>query len=135
MLKDYILLKKKNRKIVGRGEGSGSGKTCGRGTKGQNARKGPGPRETFEGGQTGITRFPKVGFYHKKKNGPIEVFNLDRISNISPDKQILDFSSKRIKVLAGKQELTRKITIKCFDFSRRAKEIVEKAGGSLEKIN
>ena len=98
-------------KRIGRGHGSGNGKTAGKGHKGQNARSGGGVALGFEGGQTPLyRRLPKRGFtnYTRKE--------LDGV-----------------KVL-GVGELTKKLTVQANAFSKSAKEAIEKAGGKAEEI-
>src|SRR3954453_5294813 len=94
--KSYLVPVRKRGKIVGRGIGSGRGKTCGRGQKGQKARKSGHVRPGFEGGQTQVyRRFPKRGF--KTPSLAYQVMNLERLEK---DQQIvngqtLDFSQEK----------------------------------------
>ena len=127
-------------KRLGRGIGSGLGKTCGRGTKGQKARQ-PGNinKLHFQGGQTPIQRrLPKRGF-----NVPfpintvaINVGDLERFKAGTIDEQALRDArlvqgrDVRIKVL-GEGEITKKLTVSAHAFSTSAKEKIEKAGGSV----
>lgn len=136
MFDKYIIPLVKGKKRKGRGIGSGRGKTCGRGTKGQNARKSGGVRLGFEGGQTPIyRRLPKVGFFHEGYD-----YNLVNLKDLEEndkilDGQIVDFSldSKKTKVL-GFGELTKNLTIKAHKFSSSAKEKIEKLGGKIVKF-
>lgn len=132
------------RKRVGRGVGSGTGKTSGRGEKGQNARSGGGVRPGFEGGQLPLfRRIPKRGFSNAKFKTRYAVINLSDLnkfkegSTITPEllkemglvKKQLD----GIKVL-GKGKLDKKLTVKATKFSLTAKEQIEKLGGKAEVI-
>ena len=132
------------KKIVGRGPGSGLGKTSGKGHKGQNARSGGGVRPGFEGGQLPLfRRIPKRGFSNAKFKTVYAVINLSDLDKfedgavITPEllkemglvKQQLD----GIKVL-GKGKLSKKLTVKAHKFSNVAKEQIEKLGGKAEVI-
>lgn len=131
----------KKKKRVGRGTGSGHGKTSGRGTKGQKSRSGPGIRPGFEGGQLPIQRrMPyKRGFTNIYKT-QWELVNLDRLEELDLSGEItprllyqhgvirgLEFP---VKVL-GVGELTRPISISAHGFSQSAKGRIEAAGGSI----
>jgi large subunit ribosomal protein L15 len=133
----------KKRKRVGRGDGSGHGKTSCRGHKGQRARSGGGTRPGFEGGQMPLQRrLPKRGFHNPFK---IEatVVNLDQLdifdsgSEVNPEslaqRGLVRGKNKRIKVL-GDGALTKPLTIKVHGFSAKAKEKIEAAGGTVELI-
>jgi large subunit ribosomal protein L15 len=131
----------RSRKRVGRGTGSGHGKTSGRGTKGQKSRSGPGVRAGFEGGQLPIQkRMPyKRGFTNIWRT-PWEVVNLDRLVDVAVDGAItpdvlvaaglVRGSQFPVKVL-GSGELSAKITVSAHAFSESAKEQIEKAGGTV----
>lgn len=121
---------KKKKKRVGRGTSSGTGKTCGRGHKGQKSRSGgtKGPR--FEGGQTPLyRRLPKRGF----KNYPFKKeYTLLNVSDLSKyegevNKEILKVSGF-LKVL-GNGEIAKPLTVKADKFSKSAKKKIEAAGG------
>ncbi len=128
---------------VGRGIGSGVGKTCGRGHKGQKARSGGGVRPGFEGGQMPIyRRLPKRGFKNiwAKKFAEVNVETLNRFDDgavvdavalveVGILKNVLD----GVKVL-GKGEITKKLTVKLQAFSKSAKEKIEAVGGTAEVI-
>ena len=128
-------------KRVGRGIGSGNGKTSGKGHKGQNARSGGGVRPGFEGGQMPLyRRLPKRGFKNifAKQYVSINVEDLERFENgteVTPEllketgviSKVLD----GVKVL-GRGELSKKLTVKAVKFSESAKEKIEKAGGKAE---
>ena len=133
---------RKKRKRVGRGIGSGHGKTSCKGHKGQNARSGGGTKAGFEGGQMPLQRrLPKRGFtniFQKQFN----VVNIDVINGltesiITPDVLksvgVVKNTKKMIKIL-GKGELTRPVTVNAHAFSASAKEKIIKAKGSVEII-
>lgn len=134
----------KERKRVGRGTGSGLGKTSGKGHKGQNARSGGGVRVGFEGGQLPLfRRLPKRGFSNANFKIRYATINLSDLNNfedgavVSPEllkemglvKKQLD----GIKVL-GNGKLSKKLTVKAHKFSEKAKEEIEKLGGIPEVI-
>ena len=115
---------RKSRNRVGRGPGSGNGKTSGRGQKGQKARSGGGVRLGFEGGQTPLARrLPKRGFTN---------FNRKEYAVVNEEK-IVKKELCGLKVL-GNGELTKKLTVQAVKFSKSAKEAIEKAGGTAEEI-
>jgi len=132
----------RDRKRVGRGHGSGKGKTAGRGTKGQKARSGRGVARGFEGGQLPIQqRLPyKRGFTNIYRT-PWEVVNIGRLEELDADGPITpEALSQRglirgvkfpVKVLAG-GELTRTIVVHAHAFSGAAREAIENAGGSIQ---
>jgi len=130
------------RKIVGRGRGSGLGKTSGKGHKGQNARSGGGVRAVFEGGQTPLyRRLPKRGFNNAQfrvEYAVINVSDLNRFENgtvVSPallkEVGLVKNQLDGIKVL-GNGELTKKLTIQANKFSKTAVEKIEKSGSKIE---
>ncbi|MBP0954516.1 MAG: 50S ribosomal protein L15 [Oscillospiraceae bacterium] len=131
----------KDVKRVGRGHGSGNGKTAGKGHKGQNARSGGGVRPGFEGGQMPMTRrIPKRGFNNifAVKAATVNVSDLERFNDgVVVDTELLKASglvkktANGIKVL-GNGELTKNLTVKANAFSASAKEKIEKAGGKAE---
>ncbi len=133
---------RKKRKRVGRGIGSGHGKTSCKGHKGQKARSGGGTKAGFEGGQMPLQRrLPKRGFtniFQKQFNVVnIEVINGLTESIITPDVLksvgVVKSTKKMIKIL-GKGELTRPVTVNAHAFSASAKEKIIKAQGSVEII-
>lgn len=134
---------RKNKKRIGRGQGSGTGKTSGKGNKGQNARSGGGVRLGFEGGQTPLARrLPKRGFtnFTRKEYATLNVELLERFEDgtvVTPEmlleQRIIRKKLNGVKVL-GNGELTKKLTVKANKFSKSAQEIIEKAGGSVEVI-
>ena len=134
----------KNRKRVGRGQGSGTGKTSGRGEKGQNARSGGGVRVGFEGGQTPLfRRLPKRGFSNALLKKEYAIINLDELNKFEDGAEvslevlremgIVKKSKDGLKVL-GNGTLEKKLTVKANKFSASAKEQIEKLGGKAEVI-
>ena len=130
------------RKIVGRGRGSGLGKTSGKGHKGQNARSGGGVRPVFEGGQTPLyRRLPKRGFSNyefKTTYAVINVSDLNRFDNgtvVSPallkEVGLVKNQLDGIKVL-GNGKLEKKLTVQAHKFSKTAQEKIEKSGSKIE---
>ena len=133
----------KDRKRIGRGDGSGWGTTAGKGNKGERARSGGAKPAYFEGGQTPIyRRLPKRGF---KNPFRVEyaIVNVGRLNEICNDGDVVDINfmiknglvkgNKLVKVL-GEGELGKKITVIADAFSKSAKEKIEKAGGSAEVL-
>ena len=128
-------------KRVGRGIGSGTGKTSGKGHKGQNARSGGGVRPGFEGGQMPIyRRLPKRGFKNifAKQYVTINIEALEAFEDgtevteeLLLEKGIVKKTLDGIKVL-GRGELTKKLTVKVAKYTESAKEKIEKAGGKAE---
>ncbi len=128
-------------KRVGRGHGSGNGKTAGKGHKGQNARSGGGVRIGFEGGQMPLARrIPKRGFNNifAAKYAIVNVSDLNRFKDDTVvDTELLVASGLVKKVydgvkILGNGELTAKLTVKAAKFSQSAVEKIEKAGGKTE---
>ena len=128
-------------KRLGRGHGSGWGKTAGKGHKGQKARSGGGVRPGFEGGQTKIAmRIPKRGFNNifRVEYAVVNVSDLERFNDdVVVDAELLVATGlvrnprSEIKVL-GNGDLTKKLTVKIGKISETAKEKIEKAGGKVE---
>lgn len=133
--------KKRNR--VGRGTGSGNGKTAGRGHKGQGARSGGGVRLGFEGGQTPLfQRLPKRGFtnIHRKEYAIVNLETLNRFEDgteVTPEllieTGIVRNPKAGIKIL-GNGKIEKKLTVKANKFSSAAKEAIEAIGGKTEVI-
>lgn len=133
----------RKKKRLGAGSGSGLGKTCGKGHKGQRARSGQKrPYMGFEGGQMPLyRRVPKRGFFHQGVE--YELFNLSQLNQldegttVSPDflfeKGWIKKASLNVKVL-GNGEITKKINVEVHKISKSAKEKIEKAGGSVKLI-
>jgi large subunit ribosomal protein L15 len=130
------------KKRVGRGPGSGHGKTSGRGEKGQKSRSGFSRMLGFEGGQMPLhRRMPKRGFTNifKKDYAVVNVSDLERFDNgATVDEAALRSAGlvkgqhDGVKVL-GDGELSKKLTVSATKFSKSAKEIIEKAGGSCQE--
>ena len=133
---------KSSRKRVGRGIGSGLGKTSGKGHKGQNARSGGGVRPGFEGGQMPLyRRLPKIGFKNHNKKIYTEV-NLDLLEKFE-GKEVTAESLKEAKLIKkvndgisilGTGTLTKKLDVKVAKVTKTAKEKIEAAGGKVEVI-
>lgn len=140
----HFNLRNKKKKRVGRGEGSGHGKTSGKGHKGQNARSGRGVPFGFEGGQTPIyRRLPKRGFHNKFKKiySIVNLKDLNRFekdSKITPkdlmNKRLIKNTRNKVKIL-GNGEVKIPIIISAHMFSESAKKKIEQAGGKIEVIN
>jgi large subunit ribosomal protein L15 len=133
----------KKRKRVGRGDGSGHGKTSCRGHKGQGARAGGGTRPGFEGGQMPLQRrLPKRGF-HNPFRTKVSVVNLDKLERFPPGSEVtpeslaergLVHGKKTLVKILGDGSLTRALTVKAHNFSAKAKEKIEASGGKAELI-
>ena len=134
---------RKRHKVVGRGRGSGHGRTSGRGNKGQNSRASGGVRPGFEGGQMPlIRRIPKRGFTFTPK-AKYEVVSLESLGRFSAGTEItpevlktaklVDRKGPRVKIL-GDGDLKHPLNIKAHAFSRTALEKIKKAGGKAEVI-
>ena len=140
------------RKRVGRGEGSGTGKTAGRGQKGYGSRSGAKDRARFEGGQNPIhMRMRKLRGPHMKKSMPFEPFRthtqpvnlrdlearFDAGAEVTPETlKAAGLATRRdipVKVL-GRGELTKKLTVHAHKFSKSARERIEGAGGTCQLI-
>ena len=133
----------KEAKRIGRGHGSGNGKTAGKGHKGQNARSGGGVRPGFEGGQLPLYRkLPKRGFYNRFAK-EYSVVNVEALNKFE-DGAVVDLATlaqagvvsqpkSALKIL-GKGELAKKLTVKAAVFSASAKEKIEAAGGKIEEV-
>jgi len=134
---------RKERNRVGRGIGSGNGKTSGKGHKGQNARSGGGVRPGFEGGQNPLfRRLPKRGFTNINRK-EYAIVNLDALNRFEDGAEVtpallletgvVSNEKSGIKVL-GNGTLNVKLTVKAHKFSASAKEAIENAGGTTEVI-
>ena len=134
----------KARKRVGRGPGSGIGKTAGRGENGQNSRSGGGVRIGFEGGQTPLfRRIPKRGFSNARFKKVYAVINLDDLNKFEDGAEVTPEILKDMKLekkqldgikVLGNGTLEKKLTVKASKFSKTAKEAIEKTGGKAEVI-
>ena len=130
-------------KRIGRGQGSGNGKTAGKGQKGQNSRSGGGVAIGFEGGQTpAFKRFPKRGFtsMNHKEYAVVNVEDLNRFE----EGAVVDFEALKaaglvkkkldgLKVLGG-GKLEKKLTVKAEKFTKTALKAIEEAGGTAEVL-
>ncbi len=135
---------KKTRKRIGRGMGSGQGKTAGKGHKGQKARAGRGMRPGFEGGQMPLQRrVPKRGFVNIFGK-EIAIVNLSSLDKNFEDGTVVDINAliqsglikkalDGVKVL-GNGDITKKLTVQVNAFSDTAKQKIEAAGGKAEVI-
>lgn len=133
---------KKEHFRVGRGHGSGNGKTAGKGHKGQNARSGGGVRPGFEGGQMPLyRRLPKRGFNNARFATNYAIVNVSDL-DVFEDGAVVDAAAQvesglvndqcdGIKIL-GNGEISKKLTVHAAAFSQSAKEKIEAAGGKAE---
>jgi large subunit ribosomal protein L15 len=135
---------RKNRKRVGRGNGSGHGTFCGRGIKGQKSRSGVQIQRGFEGGQLPIIkRLPrKRGFFNlfRVEYSPVNLGTLSSFAagtEVNPEMLfelgLIDTLSRPVKILAD-GEITNALTVKANKFSEAAKAKIEAAGGKVEEI-
>ena len=130
----------KKRKRVGRGDGSGHGKTSGRGHKGQGSRSGGNTKPGFEGGQMPLQRrLPKRGFVSLTQNGKAEV-RLSDLAKLEADvidlaalkaANLVPLRATRVKVILG-GEIQRKVVLKGVPATKGARAAIEAAGGSIE---
>ena len=135
-------MKRQARKRVGRGIGSGLGKTSGRGHKGQKARTGGKIRPGFEGGQTPLyRRLPKRGFNNRFANDYQEVtltmLNKSSKEDVTAESLIKDGIISKEKdgiVILATGKLTKNVNVKATRFTKSAKEQIEKLGGKAEVI-
>lgn len=136
--------KHKRRKRIGRGIGSGNGKTAGRGHKGYGSRAGAKKRLGYEGGQTPmISRIPKRGFNNANFRKEFQIVNLSALEENFEDGarvdgealkavKLIDDPKKLIKIL-GNGELKKKLTVVASKFSASAREKIDQAGGNVEE--
>lgn len=136
---------KRGRKRIGRGPGSGTGKTAGKGHKGQKSRSGYSRRYGFEGGQMPLVRrLPKRGFTNifRVEFQVVNLRDLERVfsdgDTVSPDslseKGLVRGGKRLVKVL-GDGELSKKLAVRVHKFSASARAGIEKAGGSCEVVS
>jgi large subunit ribosomal protein L15 len=144
----YAVGSRKNKKRIGRGEGSGRGGTSTKGMNGQLSRSGASKKAWFEGGQMPLQRrVPKFGFTNIFRV-PYQVVNVNALQRVADEKKIskdvlnaevlknlglVSSSTKPIKIL-GKGELKAKVNLEVNAFSKSAKEKVEAAGGSIKTV-
>ncbi len=135
---------RKKPRRVGRGPGSGHGKTCGKGHKGQKARSGAKIPPSFEGGQMPLNRrLPKRGFFNDFRK-QIAVLNLSDLERMATESNSIDVQALieegRIKKardgvkILGKGQLSRSITVRAHAFSESARKKILEAGGKIEEI-
>ena len=136
--------KYKKRKRIGRGTGSGLGKTSGRGHNGQKSRSGFSQHVNFQGGAMPmVRRIAKRGFNNKFGNrvgevnvGDLEA-NFDAGAEVTPEalkaKALANYRYDELKIL-GKGEITKKLTVSAHRFSKSAREKIEKAGGTIVEL-
>jgi large subunit ribosomal protein L15 len=135
----------KKRKRLGRGKGSGHGKTCGRGHKGCGSRPGSSTRLTYEGGQMPLfRRLPKRGFNNYNFSKRYEVVNISQLERIFDDGAainvqelatagLVDSFKSKVKVL-GDGELTKKLTVTAHKFSKSAEQKISDCGGTVKVV-
>ena len=130
----------KNRKRVGRGIGSGTGKTAGRGHKGQKSRSGGNVRLGFEGGQMPLQmRLPKFGFSSRVNNSfkEVNIKNIDGMDVVSLEtlkaKKIIGKSIKKVKIF-GNTDIESKVIVEGISVSKGARKSIEKAGGKISEV-
>ena len=137
-------VKRQYRKRVGRGQGSGTGKTAGRGNKGHMARTGYARRMGFEGGQMPLfRRLPKKGFNNKQFRVEYAIINTGQLNDFADgvtvtidglkDAHLVRQKVELVKVLA-KGALTRKLKVQAHRFSVAARQVIEAAGGTVQEI-
>lgn len=136
---------KKNRKRVGRGYGSGYGKTAGRGTKGQNARTGGGVPLWHQGGDTPFfRRMPKKPGFNRPNRVEFQEVNVEYLTHFPPETEItpeilaqveLIHNADKPVAILGRGDLEVALTVKAHRVSKIAQEKIEEAGGSVEIIN
>mgnify|MGYP001467157371 FL=1 len=132
-------VKKKNAKRVGRGIGSGNGKTSGRGHKGQKSRAGGYHKTGFEGGQMPLQRrLPKVGFTSRKNStarvrlGELEFDGNENVTiEILKEKRIISKKAKDVKVFLSGQ-LKNKINLNGISVTKGARKVIEDLGGKIK---
>lgn len=139
----YAAGSRKNRKRVGRGQGSGHGKTSGRGEKGARSRAGFKNKLGFEGGQTPLQRrLPKRGFYNRfrKEYQIINLKDLERIADITKIDPVILYERGLVKKknlpvkILGDGELNRQVDISAHAFSQSAKDKIEAAQGRISVL-
>ena len=137
--------KHKAKMRIGRGIGSGNGKTSGRGHKGWGARSGSSRRPGYEGGQMPLyRRVPKRGFTNARFRTDYTIINVDAFDAFADgdvvdlqavlDKGLVSLNTKNFKVL-GNGELSRKLTVRAQKFSKSAVEKIQGAGGSIVQLD
>ena len=136
-------VKKMARKRVGRGTGSGLGKTSGKGHKGQKARSGGGVRPGFEGGQTPLFRrltkrgFKNIPFKKDMQEVTLNMLNLSTVEEVDAKTLIADGIISKEKdgiVILATGKLDKKLSVKASRFTKKAAEAIVAAGGKIEVI-
>ena len=136
-------VKKETRKRVGRGIGSGLGKTSGRGHKGQKARSGGGVRRGFEGGQTPLyRRLPKRGFNNARftrnyTEVTLSMLNKSKATEVTAESLLKEGIIGKVNdgiVILGNGNLEKQLTVKAKRFTKAASEKIQAAGGKIEVI-
>ena len=136
--------KHKTRRRVGRGSGSGRGKTCGRGHKGSLSRSGSSLRMPYEGGQMPLfRRLPKHGFSNYKFAARYEIVNVSQLERFDDgvavgaeqlsDVGLIDSLKSKVKIL-GNGELTKKLQVTAHKFSKTAEQKIVASGGTAKVI-
>jgi large subunit ribosomal protein L15 len=135
---------RKTSKRVGRGHGSGKGKTAGKGMMGQKARSGPGPYRTFEGGQNRIVkRMPYKRGFTNIFRVEYQVVNVSRLEEWPSDTEVTPETLLEARVIRkktvplkilGDGELTKALTVRAHKFSASARQKIEAAGGTIEEL-
>jgi len=136
--------KHKTRRRVGRGSGSGRGKTCGRGHKGSLSRSGSSLRMPYEGGQMPLfRRLPKHGFSNYKFAARYEIVNVSQLERFGDgvavgaeqlsDAGLIDSLKSKVKIL-GNGELTKKLQVTAHKFSKTAEQKIVASGGTAKVI-
>jgi large subunit ribosomal protein L15 len=148
MLNDQITTiagSNKKRKRVGRGKGTGHGKTCGRGHKGCGSRSGGSVRGTYEGGQMPLfRRLPKRGFNNYNYETRYAIVNVSQLETVFSDGTsinieqlvsagLVDSIKSRVKIL-GDGELTKKLDVTAHKFSKSAEEKIAGCGGAIKIV-
>lgn len=139
-----VVGKGKSRKRVGRGVGSGVGKTCGRGHKGQKSRSGSAGMSLAEGGQMPLyRRLPKRGFSNVKFERRYEIVNVSQLERFEEGTEVgveqlskaglIDSMKNKVKIL-GDGELTKKLQVNAHKFSRTAEQKITASGGTVTLI-
>ncbi len=133
---------KHSKKRVGRGNGSGYGKTATRGENGQKSRSGGGVRPGFEGGQTPLyRRLPKRGFSNARFKKDYTAINVDKLNGFNDGDEVTETKLieagivKQVKdgvKILGDGALEKKLTVKVTKVSKKAEEIITKSGGTVE---
>jgi large subunit ribosomal protein L15 len=134
----------RNRKRVGRGPGSGLGKTAGRGEKGQKSRSGFARKPGFEGGQMPLhRRIPKRGFTNHRFRKQYAIVNLERLEifeagtivtpEVLVERGVIKNVKDGVKIL-GNGSLTKALTVRAHKFSAKSQEAIAKLGGKAEPI-